>query len=185
MKKAIVCISKTIIVTHGIEDDFLKELFQKAYLYANKLLLQNNSQGIPDEDIYIPGIGEDLMKHISDNDTLKDYAKYFSIPNLTDCTGKVEFFIYKRNEKYNWPEVYVHRLSVNTIESLQLRVELITHPLVLLDSIGDKILLAEEYNNDSDAYKFQSIEDKNNYYFRTFFIKLTDDIRFGEYIHFK
>lgn len=175
MKKAIVSLIKRQVINNATVDTSLREIFDNSYPEIESAL---QNQRINNYSLHINGRNPELKKTADYATTMVIYNSIFKmnryIPGLWDTSHRINLKVFTESGKFPSAKVEVVEFISNEKEKLQLAAYFETDLLILLDNIGDKLLLSfPNTTGEDDATQTD--------FTNTFFLQLTDDIYFGSY----
>lgn len=174
MKKAIITLTKRMKLDATVKNPVLQEMLSIAY---QEVVNEAEMFGVRHYDLSTGNRATDFKQRINGAAILGCFNAVFKlnryIPDLWDVTQRFNVCFAMENMI---PKVRAEVLSffMNEKEKFELAVYFETESFVLLDSIGDKLLLAfpnETGEDDQDQTFFEN----------TFFLQLADDIYFKDY----
>ncbi len=175
MKKAIITIVKRLILKENNSDEILHEIFDKAYTGIGEHLQYYR---IGDYSKYVQGRDSQLKSTIDDAASTWGMNSIFKlngfIPDLWDCSKRVNLKILREPGQLPSAKIEVIKFASGDKQQLELAIYFETEHLILIDSIGDKLLLSLPNTTGEEDATQTSFTD-------TFFLQLTNDLYFTEY----
>ena len=163
MQNETVSITKRITIKYGDLNPLFAEIHQSAFEELNANVKGMTYKYDYDETPFRPNIRfiESLSKSAEEGAYhLLPTIKF--IPNLKDCAG-LKYF-----ESLS-SKIKVLKFELGNINYFEIALLLTTKELILIDTIGNKLLLSEEE---------LKMDEGVNRYTNSFFLELTDDIYF-------
>lgn len=175
MKKALITLGKRMVVDSTITNEILIEMRNAAY---REIINEAQTYGVYTYAMDGDGHSRQFKQQIDRAATLGSipvlYKLRAAIPGLWDASQRINLKFSLLEGNIPDVKVEVVTFAKNEIEKLQLIVYFQTEPLVLLDSVGEKLLLAFPNTTGAD-------DAVQTYFDATFFLHLRDDIYFFDY----
>ena len=175
MKKAIVTIIKRMILEGIIENKILNELMIETYSSVEDTA---NVAGINHYDFDVakrfPTFKEQIDRSAKNASLNALYKLHGYIPELWDVSNRINLKMPLAQGQIPDVRVEVITFNQNERDKFKLAIYFETESFILLDALGDKLLLAIP----SDTAQDDNIE---TFFADTFFLKLNADMYFGDY----
>lgn len=175
MKKAMISITKKLVIDNSVTDTILREIFDAAYSEVT-IFFQNArvvNYSLTSTEYNMQQIGN-RVNHSAQAAAINALFKLNGIiPNFWDDSKRINFKTPSIRGGY-FPEVEVIEYIQGQKERFKIAVYFKTEPLILLDSIGQKLLL-------SVPHKIDGVVQSQEIIANTFFLQLTDDLFFSDY----
>lgn len=175
MKKAIVSLGKRLLVDSTTTNEILGEMLNAAYQeIVNEYQLERIYNYSLNANRHSPQLKTVIDIAVTRGSIGSLFKLRGGIPDLWDTSQRINLRPALLQGQMPDLTVEVVEFVKNEKEKLQVVIYFKTESLVLLDSIGDRLLLA--FPNTTGEK-----DDEQTYFDNTFFLNLSDDIYFNEY----
>lgn len=175
MRKALVTLTKRIILDKETDSEILKEVLNNSYAEVESQLGMHR---ITNYSLNVHKRNPQLKTAVDNAATMGSFNAIFKlrgeIPDLWDTSHSINLRTPIITGQLPNVRIEIIDFVLGEKDKLKLAVYFETESLLLLDSIGDKLLLSFPNTEGVD-------DDIQTYYPNTFFVKLTDDIYFKDY----